>query len=146
MRYKHIAISVGNKTHSLIMVLSIVSLIMLIITIVVINSFVIISVEENKYQIGLLRALGGSKKSIGQIYSIKYSCIGITSALIAIILFFIIKCAANRTLSNELIKTGNNLLTIIMILIGGIVLTLFASFCSVRKVYKLRLSDCLRAR
>ncbi len=146
MKYKHIAASVGSKTSSLVVVLLVLTLIMLVITAIVINSLVSLSVESNKYQTGVLRALGGSRRNIGEIYTIRYAGASIIAAVAAALLFMLISYIGNVILAKEMIKLKFSPIAFALMAVGCILMILIAALISVRRTYKLNITDCLKSR
>lgn len=81
--------------------LKVVSLIFALFAVLLLFNFIGLSISDNKKEIGVLRALGTSKKDISKIYSIQGLLIGVVSYILSIILLVIYASRENSVIFNS---------------------------------------------
>ena len=81
--------------------LIVVSLIFALFALLLLFNFIGLSISDNKKEIGVLRALGTSKKDISKIYSIQGLLIGVVSYLLSIVLLVIYTSRENSVIFNS---------------------------------------------
>jgi len=133
--------------------LSIISIIILITSIIAILSTFLATVSERKREIGLLRAIGASKKQIRQLILIEAGIIGLLGSILGIILalvstkildYFILQKLAETTFAPESIfNTSSGL--IIFTLVFGTLLSITAAYLPANQASKLDPIKALKA-
>ena len=111
----------------------IISLIFTLFAVLLLFNFIGLSIADNKKEIGVLRALGTTKKDVSKIYSIQGLLIGIVSYFLAILLVILYSKGENNILLGGHLKevfnlqlygiTFNTLFIMALFIIGVILLS-----------------------
>ena len=89
--------------------LFIISLIFSLFAVLLLFNFIGLSITDNKKEIGVLRALGTTKKDVSKIYSIQGLIIGFVSYILSIILLIFYSKAENDVFLGQLLKNVYNI-------------------------------------
>lgn len=108
-----------------------------------------ISVLERTQQIGLMKALGASRRDIGKLFRYESAWIGFFGGAVGILLAWITGAALNPAISNAIGLGKNHLLIFtpsagIIVLVLLVVVAMLAGFFPSRKAAKLDPIEALR--
>ena len=142
--------NVNTIVDNITFVLSCFTLILLLIPSFMIAIVTLISVSERKKEIGILRAMGASRKNISTIFSSETFIIGLLSGLLGIGITYLFipltnTLIHNATNSNE-ISAVLPVHSAIILIIATIILTMIAGMIPSRKAAKQNPVDALRSR
>ena len=104
------------------------SIVFLVFSVVLLMNFIMSSINKNKRTIGILRALGTSKKDVYKIFILESLIIGLVSSVISIILVLFLKNYCNILISKDLFFTADVLIfriEIIYVILLTVLLTTF---------------------
>lgn len=131
------------------MILYAVLLLVSVLNVVMLITFIQISIRENKKNIGVLRALGVPMRETGSIFMIEFWGIYILSVIMSIPILIYIQNLANSIYSLELVENPydiilwNSAVFIIVLIVEGII-DVFASTISIRKWNEKRIIELMR--
>ena len=120
----------------------------LVVSSIMIGVITYISVLERKKEIGVLRAIGASKRNISQVFNAETFIIGALAGIIGIVVSLILIVPINQVIHNVTGKTNMNvafpLWAGIVLIMISIVLTLLGGIIPSRKAAKQRSVKALR--
>ena len=145
LMYDHLRGQISERTDSVTQILFILAILLCAISFVVINSFVNMSIKERTYEIGVLRALGGTQKDIRGIFWLESFILGLVSSVIAIVIFVVGRILITNTLLDNSTTHG---MTIIFLLIAVfcVLLVMLSSVVPLMKINKMKPIECIRQR
>lgn len=104
------------------------SIVFLVFSVVLLMNFIMSSINKNKRTIGILRALGTSKKDVYKIFILESLIIGLVSSVISIILVLFLKNYCNILISKDLFFTADVLIFRIEIIYAILLTVLLTTF------------------
>ncbi len=112
----------------------------LVVSSIMIGVITLISVQERTKEIGILRAIGASKKNVSSMFNAETVIIGFTSGLLGVVITYLL-CIPINLILHELTGIGNlnailPLPVAIVLVIISVVLTLFAGIIPSRSAAK----------
>jgi len=121
---------------------------LLFISFLLITNLILISVTSNKKEVGILKALGGSNKTVYKIYLteslfIGFSCLIISLAFFPFLTLFLNKILCPKDYIN-LQFFNENIIEIWFILISTIIIPFSATILSIRKIVKMTPMNSIR--
>lgn len=123
------------------------SIVFLIFSIVLVINFISNTINDNKKQIGILRALGTSKKDIFKIFFLEGFLIGIISIVFAIIICYICYIVGNSIFMQQLFFEFKPIIftldLIIIIIIYVLTVILISTFISTLKISSMKPIDAI---
>lgn len=123
------------------------SIIFFVFSIILLMNFVISSINKNKRTIGILRALGTSKKDVYKIFILESLIIGLVSSFLAVILVLSLKNYCNTLISKDLFFTASVLIfkveIIYVILLTVLMTVLIATLLPLYKFSTLKPIDAI---
>ena len=139
--------TITNLTSIISTVLAAIAGISLIVSIFMIVVTTYMSVAERTKEIGIIRALGGRKRDISRLFTAESVILGLSSAVIAIILAFLGEAGLNKALHH---LVGGNLIEItpghvIFAVIIAVVIALLASLAPAGRAARLNTIEALAA-
>ena len=143
--FEHLRATISEKNRSVTNILLVIALVLSVVTFIVIGSFVRMSIKERVYEIGVIRALGGSKKDITSIFRLEGVVVGGVSAFIAMLLYIMGKNLLIQTILED-ITYINDWLMIIAICVSSILFIVVASIIPLREINKVHPIECIRCR
>ena len=145
IKYNHLRGQISEKTGSVGQIILILAVLLCVISFIVINSFVNMSIKERTYEIGVLRALGGSRKDISGIFWLESCVMGIISAVVSIGMFVVGKVLITNTILEQSTFEGA-IVSFVLIVVFSILLMMLASVVPLKKINKMKPIDCIRQR
>lgn len=145
LMFEHLRGKISEKTGSVGELLLILAIVLCGVSFVVIGSFVKMTIKERIYEIGVIRALGGSKKNIKGIFWLESILIGCFSAFIALILFLVGKIILANTVMEDMTYDGM-LYIVLSIIFSGILLVIISSAIPLRRINSMKPIECIRQR
>ena len=146
LRYNHLRLGISQPLSRFTLVLSIVAVVMLLITAFMIISFVKLSISERIYEIGLLRALGGSRRDVVNVFRTEQVMIGLAGGIYSLLIHLLLEIAVKKIAPDLAGATSLSLLILLFVILGSLLLPLVASLLPLRRVYQLSPIDCIRRR
>ncbi len=142
MIYKYLIGTVSDKTRNIRSVLLFLATAFVVISFAVINTLVGISIKERTYEIGVLRALGGSRKDLKLVYSLECIFIGVVSSVLGIVLFQLSKLFVNQIILER--ASYNMGMLDVYVVVLTFLLVVIAGQVPIRKIVKMKPIDCIR--
>lgn len=138
--------TLSNVTNIVTYVLSAIAGISLVVSIFMIVVTTYMSVSERTKEIGVLRALGARRKDVSRLFLFESIILGLSSAIIAIILAFVSELAINKLLASFL--DGSKIvqisfLNVLFAIIIAIVIAILASLAPSSRAARLNTIDAL---
>ena len=143
-KYTHLQVNVGDKTDNFKKVLLSLGLVMMFLSLFMLKSFISMSVTEDKYQIGVIRALGSSRKQIKYVYKFEYFILSCLSSVIAVVIYYASHFTVNSVLDSSYIQLEINMLIPVFMFLISFIITQISCDLSILKLNKIKISDCIR--
>jgi len=146
LRYDHLRISISGPLGQFSTVLALISFLVLLISVFMVISFVRFSITERTYEIGLLRALGGRRRDILNIFRLEQVLIGLAAGCAAMLVLLIFKFLSGHFLPDMAATSPVFGLILPGVFLGSVALPILAGLIPLRRVYFLKPIDCIRRR
>ncbi|HEY0750180.1 MAG TPA: permease-like cell division protein FtsX [Chitinophagaceae bacterium] len=144
VRYPTAVVSKMQRNFNIIsLVLGGVAILIAILVIVLIDNTIRLAMFSNRFLIKTMQMVGATRWFIAKPLNIRAIVNGAISAIIAIVLVYLVVLAAQRFLPDlkALHDTGLLIILFISLIIIGITISLFSTYRSVRKYLRMKLDD-----